>query len=162
MPRCPQCHKSLPQLLRRCPSCQADLELLVDYVHHLQGGLERAENLIRAGELDQAVWAYLEVLEVDPDNAAARKQVGRVATAVRQFDRTSSSRAWWRAIRTEELGAPKLLVWVRTGALFVLVFVLGWALGYGLADPQKETDPSAPSDPPSLQRSTPTLGGPGG
>ncbi len=161
MLRCPQCNKPLPQLLRRCPSCQADLDLLVDYVHHLQGGLERAENLVRAGELDQAIWAYLEILEVDPDNATARRQVGRVATAVRQFDHTSASRAWWRAIRgEEELGANKILVWVRTGALLVLVFALGLALGYGLANLPGESEPAWPSEPPRLQRPTPTLGGP--
>jgi hypothetical protein len=60
--------------------------LLVDYVSHLQGGLERAENLVKAGELGQAIWAYLEVLEVDPDNPVARKQISQVVTAIRQFD----------------------------------------------------------------------------
>ena len=67
MPQCPQCKKPLRELVRRCPSCQADLDLLVDYVSHLNGGLERAENLTRAGELGQAFWAYMEILEVDPD-----------------------------------------------------------------------------------------------
>src|SRR5438128_759978 len=86
MPQCPQCKKQLRELVRRCPTCQADLDLLVDYVSHLNGGLERAENLTRAGELGQAFWAYLEVLEVDPDNTPAKKQVGQVVTAVRQFD----------------------------------------------------------------------------
>src|SRR5437016_3993447 len=94
MPQCPQCQKPLRELVRRCPSCQADLDLLVDYVSHLQGGLERAEHLTRAGELGQAVWAYLEVLEVDPDNATARRQVTQVATAVRQFDYAVPGRRW--------------------------------------------------------------------
>src|ERR1700741_233249 len=94
MPTCPQCNKNLVELTRRCSSCQADLDLLVDYVSHLQGGLERADNLTRAGELAQAVWAYLEVLEVDPDNPTARRQVGQVATAVRQFDQTAPGRRW--------------------------------------------------------------------
>src|SRR6266566_4761933 len=94
MPQCPQCTKPLRELVRRCPTCQADLGLLLDYVSHLSGGLERAENLTRAGELGQAVWAYLEVLEVDPDNAAARRQVTQVATAVRQFDFTAPGRRW--------------------------------------------------------------------
>ena len=83
MPQCPQCNKKLVELSRRCPSCMADLDLLVDYVGHLQGGLERAENLTRAGELGQAVWAYLEVLEVDPDNATARKMLSEVRAGAR-------------------------------------------------------------------------------
>ena len=92
MLQCPQCVKPLRELTRRCPSCQADLDLLVDYVSHLQGGLERAENLVRAGELGPAVWAYLEVLEVDPDNQKARRQISQVVTAVRQFDGASPGR----------------------------------------------------------------------
>jgi hypothetical protein len=94
MPNCPQCTKPLRDFTRRCPSCQADLDLLVDYVSHLQGGLERADNLIKAGELGQAIWAYLEVLEVDPDNPQARKQISQVVTAVRQFDTLIPGRRW--------------------------------------------------------------------
>ena len=78
MAACPQCSKPLRELARRCPSCQADLDLLVDFVSHLQGGIQRAENLTRAGELGDAVWAYLEVLETEPDNVPARRQVARV------------------------------------------------------------------------------------
>ena len=37
------------------------------------GAAAQAENLTRAGELGEAVWAYLEVLETEPDNAAARQ-----------------------------------------------------------------------------------------
>ncbi|MSQ95178.1 MAG: hypothetical protein EXR98_11570 [Gemmataceae bacterium] len=94
MPNCPQCTKPLREITRRCPSCQADLDLLVDYVSHLQGGLERAENLVKAGDLGQAIWAYLEVLEVDPDNPQARKQIAQVVTAVRQFDTIMPGRRW--------------------------------------------------------------------
>src|SRR5215212_11656884 len=94
MPKCPQCSKTLRDLARRCPSCQADLDLLVDYVSHLQGGLQRAENLTRAGELGEAVWAYLEVLETDPDNPQARKQISQVVTAVRQFATVIPGRRW--------------------------------------------------------------------
>src|SRR5208282_1779608 len=94
MPICPQCTKPLREFSRRCPSCQADLDLLVDFVSQLQGGIERAENLARDGELGKAFWAYLEVLETDPDNVAARKQVGQVVTAVRQFDRVAPGRRW--------------------------------------------------------------------
>ena len=83
MPSCPQCNKPLTELSRQCPTCRADLDLLVHYVNGLQGSLDRAEQLTRAGELGQAVWAYLEVLEVDPDNPAARRQVGQIATVVR-------------------------------------------------------------------------------
>ena len=51
MTNCPQCRKPLRELARRCPSCQADLDLLVDYVSHLQGGLERAERPTRVEHL---------------------------------------------------------------------------------------------------------------
>src|SRR5438270_3455827 len=101
MPVCPQCTKPLAELTKRCPSCMADLDLLVEYVNQLEEGLKRAELFTRAGELDEAVWAYLAVLEVDPDNATARRQVGRVATAVRQFDRTAPGRRWLRALQKE-------------------------------------------------------------
>src|SRR4051794_15959287 len=94
MPNCPQCNKPLRGLVRRCPWCQADLDLLVDYVSHLRGKLDRAADLTRVGELGQAVWTYLEILEVDPDNTAAKKQVAQVATAVRQFDSTAPGRKW--------------------------------------------------------------------
>ena len=92
--KCPQCAKPLREFSRRCPSCQADLDLLVDFLSNLQGGLERAENFTREGELGKAFWAYLEVLETDPDNSPARKQIGQVVTAVRQFDRVTPGRRW--------------------------------------------------------------------
>src|SRR5262249_47398546 len=94
----PTCKQPLPRLTRTCPSCQADLSLLLEYVNDLQGGLAQAEALTRAGELGEAVWAYLEVLEVDPDNAAARRQVGQVVAAVRQFDRWAPGRRWRRRL----------------------------------------------------------------
>ena len=94
MPKCPQCGKPLREFSRRCPSCQADLDLLVDYVSNLQGGLERAEAYTREGELGKAFWAYLQVLETDPDNTVARRQIGQVVTAVRQFDRVTPGRRW--------------------------------------------------------------------
>src|SRR6516162_3257059 len=68
---CPLCKKSVAALERECPSCHADLTLLVEYVVNLAGGLARAEALTRASRLGEAVWAYLEVLETDPDNAVA-------------------------------------------------------------------------------------------
>lgn len=151
MTNCPQCRKPLRELARRCPSCQADLDLLVDYVSHLQGGLERAENLTRAGELGQAFWAYMEVLEVDPDNSPARKQVGQVVTAVRQFDRESQGRRWLAGIRHGPARAAawwsKLPTWATaSAATFVVVaaFLLGYWLGG--SEPAHETDllPEAP------------------
>ncbi|MCS7046797.1 MAG: hypothetical protein NZO58_10610 [Gemmataceae bacterium] len=136
MPQCPLCSKQLREIVRRCPTCQADLDLLVDYVSHLHGGLERAENLTRAGELGQAFWAYLEVLEVDPDNAPARRQVGQVVTAVRQFDRINQGRHWLAEIRH---GPPRPSPWRALpfwgwasliGGAVVLAFVLGYLVGH--------------------------------
>ena len=86
---CPHCQKTLQDLARQCPRCRTDLTLLVDYSENLETGLERAERLVRSGELGEAVWEYLQVLEVDPDNPTASRQVSQVVTAVRQFDRIS-------------------------------------------------------------------------
>jgi hypothetical protein len=86
------CKKTLPRLEKECPSCRSDLGLLVEYSDHLDTGLERAEEKTRAGKLGEAVWEYLQVLEVDPDNPVARRQVGLVVTAVRQFDREAPGR----------------------------------------------------------------------
>lgn len=137
MPLCPMCNKPLRELARRCPSCQADLDLLVDYVSHLSGGLQRAENLTRAGELGQAVWAYLEVLDVDPDNAAARAQVSQVVSAVRNFDQSSPTRRMLDGVNGQPGGgkarafwtAPRLLL---LGMALVLAFSVGFLVG-GLA-----------------------------
>jgi hypothetical protein len=132
MLQCPQCTKPLRELVRRCPSCQADLDLLVDFVSHLQGGLERAENLVRAGELGQSVWAYLEVLEVDPDNPTARRQVTQVATAVRQFDYAVPGRRWANnlpPLPPAKPGVPVWLRWILIGTAVVLAFSAGFLLG---------------------------------
>src|SRR5215475_1232319 len=91
----PTCKKKLPAPVKTCPSCRADLSLLVHYVENLAEGLDQAERLTRAGELGEAVWTYLAVLEVDPDNATARRQVGQVATAVRQFDQVNPPGRRW-------------------------------------------------------------------
>src|SRR5438067_2104158 len=98
---CPMCKKSVPRLERQCPTCRTDLSLLVDYVEGLQDGLARADALTRAGELGDAVWTYLAVLEIDPDNATARRQVGQVATAVRQFDRSMPGRRWLQRLQRQ-------------------------------------------------------------
>src|SRR5262249_25624098 len=142
----------------RCPSCMADLDLLVDYVSHLQGGLERAENLTRAGELAQAVWTYLEVLEVDPDNATARQKVGQVVAAVRQFDRHAPGRRWLSRMRSGffDLEEGTLLAWMRVGFAVVLI-VIAFSLGYSLA-PRSEQE-SRPAEPVIEQRSEKSLTG---
>lgn len=84
---CPMCKKSVAPEGGQCPRCQADLALLCDFRGLVSDGVQRADTLTKSGALAEAVWAYLEVLEVDPDNPAAREQVARVATAVRHFDR---------------------------------------------------------------------------
>jgi hypothetical protein len=155
MPRCPQCNKTLAELVRRCPSCMADLDLLVEYVNHLQAGLDEAEKLTRAGDLGGAVWAYLAVLEVDPDNAPARRQVGQVVTAVRQFDRAAPGRRWLSRMR-QGLGADgetRLSAgWLRVG-LAVLLLLAAFALGYalrsfsGLEETPPTHDKPRPPDP---------------
>src|SRR5262245_56135336 len=99
---CPMCKKSLPGLPRQCPSCRTDLTLLSDFTDQLQGSLQRAAERTRAGRLGEAVWEYLQVLEVDPDNPTARDQVGQVVTAVRQFDRAAPGRVWLGRMRRRE------------------------------------------------------------
>lgn len=132
MPQCPQCSKPLREFTRRCPSCQADLDLLVDYVSHLEGGLTRAERLTRAGELGQAFWAYLEVLEVDPDNPSARRQIGQVVTAVRQFDRVAPGRRWQSGAGPDDPGWWSYRTWILSalaGVLIIIAFAVGFAVG---------------------------------
>lgn len=99
MIKCPMCRLQLPESAGKCSRCQTDLSLLSDYVNHLQEGLTQAEAYTRAGELGDAIWSYLAVLEIDPDNATARRQVGKVATAVRQFDQEAQRPRWPRSLR---------------------------------------------------------------
>jgi hypothetical protein len=151
MPQCPQCNKPLVQLSRQCPSCRADLDLLVDYVHGLQSSLERAEQWTRSGELGQAVWAYLEVLEVDPDNADARRQVSQVATAVRQFDRTLPGRRWAQGLPALAAQRPWLTNGLLIGAACVLVtlaFTVGFFCAGGMASRDSPSDSQPPPEPP--------------
>src|SRR5262249_28111557 len=152
----PTCRKPIATLERECPRCRTDLSLLVDYVDHLQDGLTRAEALTRAGELGEAVWAYLAVLEVDPDNSVARRQVGQVVTAVRQFDaRSTPDRLWARKVHKEgrfrrfmasmeegETSLAGILSWVVGFVIMTGCVVGAYYLGY--TNGQKS---AAPKDP---------------
>jgi hypothetical protein len=162
MPHCPQCKKEFLDLPRKCPTCMADLDLLVDYVKQLHVGLDQAERLTRAGELGQAVWAYLAVLEVDPDNPTARQQVGQVATAVRQFDRTSPGRRWLFQLRGErpsEGGAQPWLRWLSTALLGIMLLFVGFSVGYLIGNPATNADdkPEQKSHPRPLPNPAPRL-----
>jgi hypothetical protein len=143
---CPMCRKKLRGMEKECGNCRTDVSLLVAYVENLRKGLAQAEEHTRAGELGKAVWAYLAVLEVDPDNATARRQVGQVATAVRQFDQTAPGRRWlkrlqkqagfrrWLARLTEGEGSG----WLGTILYGLVVFaalVLGYFIGVQSARP---------------------------
>jgi len=156
MPQCPQCKKPLRELVRRCPSCQADLDLLVDFVNHLHGGLTRAEDLTKAGELGQAVWAYLEILEVDPDNTEAKKQVAQVATAVRQFDQAAPGRRWLSQNREgpTEKAKAKWPAWLWCLAITLIViaaFVIGYLVGI-TAQFAADNEPTNPEPPAPLKQ----------
>src|SRR3954465_3844698 len=124
MLKCPMCRDLLPDDMRKCRKCQTDLSLLSDYVSHLREGLTQAETRTRAGELGEAVWAYLAVLEVDPDNATARRQVGKVVTAARQFDSTAPRRRWLRALHKESRWAR----WLAARQEGEGAPLVGWAL----------------------------------
>ncbi|HZU34643.1 MAG TPA: hypothetical protein VFA18_01970 [Gemmataceae bacterium] len=155
---CPMCKKRLRGLEKECANCRTDVSLLVDYVDNLREGLIRAEAFTKAGELGEAVWEYLNVLEIDPDNATARRQVGRVATAVRQFDNTAPGRRWFHRLRKqtrfrrwaarvqegEGAGILSSLLW------FLLVFV-ALLLGYYLGAHSSTTSPT-PDTPPSNEK----------
>jgi hypothetical protein len=141
----------------------ADLDLLVDYVDRLEKDLAEAQQWTRLGQLDRAVWAYLEVLEVDPDNAEARKQVGRVATAVRQFDRTAPGRRWIAQERGEAWGedmAARAARWLRA-ALVVLLLLAAFAVGYSWGNRSGDDKPRPPTPPSKdlkFERPADTLG----
>lgn len=139
---CPMCKKPVRGMVSECPSCRADLGLLLDFVENLDDGLARAEAQTRAGHLGQAVWAYLEVLEVDPDNPVARQKVGQVVTAVRQFDRAAPRRRWQERLRRLDgfrrwlttVGEPQPDTTFRRGLRYALWTIAGLALlGVGFA-----------------------------
>ena len=119
---CPMCKKVLEPAATPCPRCRADLSLLVDYMSNLDEHLQKADEALKAGELGDAVWAYLNVLETDPDHSLARRQVSKVATAVRHFDEArSGGRQRWMMIGI----AAAVVVAVLLGAVFYLGYYLG-------------------------------------
>jgi hypothetical protein len=160
---CPMCKKSVRLTSRECPTCRTDLSLLVDYVDHLEEGLAKAEELTRAGELGEAVWAYLAVLEVDPNNAEARRQVGQVAAAVRQFDRIAVGRRWLDRLQRRARFRHWADTWGRNsqgtfwvafvvGTILVfLALALGWVLGFrsaqGLPSVERTPVPAQNAEP---------------
>ena len=138
---CPVCKKRLDGVEKECSKCRADVSLLVHYVENLQEGLARADAFAKQGELGEAVWAYLEVLEVDPDNTTARRQVGQVVTAVRQFDKAAPGRRWlaqlqrktrvrrWMSNLKQDGDAAGWLSGVIWFAIVLGALILGYFLG---------------------------------
>jgi hypothetical protein len=153
---CPMCKKKLRGMEKECLSCKADVSLLVDYKRNLHDGLAAAERLTREGKLGEAVWAYLEVLEVDPDNATARRQVGKVATAVRQFDENAPGRRWLTKLHKRKFFRRWLATvnengegggWVGAVLWFVVVLfamLVGYMIGH--------TQPPTPGEQPVQTR----------
>jgi hypothetical protein len=152
---CPMCKKKLRGLEKECLNCRTDVSLLVHYVEDLRDGVSQAEALTRAGELGEAVWAYLAVLEVDPDNATARRQVGKVATAVRQFDSTAPGRRWRKKLQKRNRFRRFMANWdpegEASGSLlggllwFLLIFgalMIGYVIGTRSATPPSDAAPA--------------------
>jgi hypothetical protein len=150
------CKKGVREELRECPTCRTDLGLLVDYLSDLDGSLDKAQEYTRAGELGKAVWAYLEVLEVDPDNPEAKRQVAQVVTAVRQFDEVMPGRRWVDRLRKqarfrkvkEDIVDVTPRGWAILAGTLVLLTValfLGFFWGLQAATPASTT-PAASSD----------------
>jgi hypothetical protein len=147
------CEKAVPEHEKVCGKCGTDVSLLVNYIDDLEESLRQADALTRRGELGDAVWKYLEVLEVDPDNAAARRQVGRVATAVRQFDEKAPGRRWfkklqkqnrWRRWMANMNSDGDMAGWLTNVFWFILVvsaLFLGYVLGSNATRPAEGDKP---------------------
>jgi uncharacterized protein YdbL (DUF1318 family) len=96
--------------------------LLVEFMDNLDEHLSKAEAAMKAGELGEAVWAYMNVLETDPEHPVAVKQVRQVATAVRQFD--EARRTGQRTMLVLGVGAALAAV-----VLLIGMFVAGIWVG---------------------------------
>jgi hypothetical protein len=133
---CPMCKKRIDGLDKECPKCRTDLSLLVDYMARIHDGLTRADALTRQGELGAAIWAYLEVLEVDPDCLEAQRQIGPVAAAVRQFDRAAVGRRWLERLRRQRRWRTRVEDFRDRGwfslSLWLLLVVIALGFGYVL------------------------------
>ncbi len=150
MLKCPMCEKAVPEHDKVCGKCGTDVSLLCNYVDDLEEGLRHADSLTRRGELGDAVWKYLEVLEIDPDNATARRHVGRVATAVRQFDEKAPGRRWfkklqkqnrWRRWMANVNSDSDLTGWL-TNVFWVILVLSALVFGYlwGVSQTAKSVD----------------------
>src|SRR3954469_13239770 len=85
---CPVCKKPLADPpAPQCPRCQADLSVLADIMKDVRTLLDKADAQAKAGQLGAAVKTYLDVLDVDPANAAAHAALGDVLTALRGAER---------------------------------------------------------------------------
>jgi hypothetical protein len=163
---CPMCKKKLRGLEKECLNCRTDVSLLVHYVEDLREGLARAETLTRTGELAEAVWAYLAVLEVDPDNATARRQVGQMATAVRQFDQAAPGRRWRKKLQKQTRVRRWMANWdpegdattnLLSGLLwFLLIFgalMIGYIIGSrSIAPPSDNAPPDTKAEEPEKSK----------
>jgi len=82
------------------------------------------------------MWAYLEVLEVDPETPRPSARSGKVATAVRQFDRNRTRRRWAQGLPpTPDGDETSLIAWLRRAAIVVAIlvaFVAGFMCSYSL------------------------------
>lgn len=125
---CPMCKKQLEPAATPCPRCRTDLNMLVDYMNNLDEHLQKAEAAVKAGEIGDAVWAYLNVLETDPEHPVARRQVTKVATAIRQFD---------EAKRTGRNTAMMIGAVIAVAVILLIggAFAGGYFLGHGNGSP---------------------------
>lgn len=128
MVTCPNCKKDLVAGTITCSRCKADLGLLVHYMNDVEQHLGKAESALQAGDLGEATWAYLQILELDPENATAKRQISKVATAIRQFD--EAKRTGQQTMFLLGIGAAAVALVIAL-ALLVGGFMLGsrWSGG---------------------------------